>query len=634
MKRVGIVLLLFGLLNACADEAGKAPILPDMGADEGLDVGEDTGSNNVNNPPDPDMAPDPDMTPDPDMAPDPDMDDDMDPDMTDPDMDDDMDPDMPEAVCGNGIVEPGEDCDDETDACGDDCLFVCGNGVVDAGETCDIGIAAGQTGACPTACDDGNACTSNTLQGSACTAECVFGAITACADDDGCCAAGCNANNDNDCMAICGNGIQEPGELCDGDCPTTCNDGNSCTNDMMIGDAATCDVVCVNTPIVACIDNDGCCPAMCDASNDNDCSATCGDGTVDPGETCDGNCPTTCDDGDVCTAGTLSGDPSQCNVECTHTPLACIANAMDGCCPAGCNANTDGDCSAVCGNGVVEPGEECDLGSANGTGGCTTTCELDAVAFRLSDLDLRDPHIFVNFGFFGGCRDFTDTGHLGQPPVNQMLQDAIQLDGDNDGLLDLSFVLVHRPLNQTNGATGGLDVVESDCTAPMSSTACTPTTGGSTQSTTYTSATTGTCLAPIAGTTGTRNNQGQINSTYNPPVTSPSAPCYSTQAFNLTVEVGGIQIPLEDVRIGATYVGNPATSQTNGLLMGFISEEDADNVILPSSLPLIGGDPLSKLLRGGTGNCATGSDKDTGPNGEVGWWFYFNFPANQVPWTP
>ena len=45
--------------------------------------------------------------------------------------------------CGNGILEPGEACDDGNNLAGDgctaDCLSdeVCGNGIVDPGEQCD-----------------------------------------------------------------------------------------------------------------------------------------------------------------------------------------------------------------------------------------------------------------------------------------------------------------------------------------------------------------------------------------------------------------------------------------------------------------------------------------------------------------
>jgi hypothetical protein len=71
---------------------------------------------------------------------------------------------------------------------------VCGNGVVEAGEACD--------GDCPAACpDDGDACTSEALAGSAatCDAVCEAQPVTACAEGDGCCPAGCGIADDIDC---------------------------------------------------------------------------------------------------------------------------------------------------------------------------------------------------------------------------------------------------------------------------------------------------------------------------------------------------------------------------------------------------------------------------------------------------
>jgi cysteine-rich repeat protein len=66
---------------------------------------------------------------------------------------------------------------------------------------------------------------------------------------------------------------------------------------------------------------------------------------------------------------TLGGTPSDGGV-CTAT--ACTAG--DGCCPSGCNATNDSDCAAVCGNGVVEPGEICDDGNTMNGDGCDPTC--------------------------------------------------------------------------------------------------------------------------------------------------------------------------------------------------------------------------------------------------------------------
>lgn len=210
----------------------------------------------------------------------------------------------------------------------------CGDGVVEGGEICDP---------CE-ACDDGNACTVNVATGSAdtCDVVCTFEPITACADGDGCCPAGCDQTNDDDCSATCGDGVVDDNETCDGMCPTSCDDDDACTIDMLTGSAENCNVACSRTNVTMCIDDDGCCPANCDATNDEDCAAVCGNGIREGGERCDGDCPSSCDDGDRCTTDTLMGSAAQCDARCVYAPVACVDG--DGCCPAGCTADNDSDC--------------------------------------------------------------------------------------------------------------------------------------------------------------------------------------------------------------------------------------------------------------------------------------------------
>lgn len=240
---------------------------------------------------------------------------------------------------------------------------VCGNGIPEAGERCDGDF-------CPSSCATGNACIVGSLVGSGCDVRCEMREITACKSGDGCCAPGCTHAQDSDCSAKCGDGAKDPGETCDGDCPTSCDDRDPCTFDMLTGRADQCSVMCGHIALQAGA-RDQCCPKGANAANDPDCSTQCGDGVITGGETCDPkapeSCPTKCDDGDPCTADKLMGSASQCNAVCVHTPVTALKGG-DQCCPKGGTAVTDSDCAPVCGNRVVEPGETCD-------GQCPATCE-------------------------------------------------------------------------------------------------------------------------------------------------------------------------------------------------------------------------------------------------------------------
>jgi|JI10StandDraft_1071094.scaffolds.fasta_scaffold03508_9 cysteine-rich repeat protein len=552
--------------------------------------------------------------------------------------------DAPPTICGNGTVEGAEECDDgnqvEDAVCTATCRFTCGNGVVDEGfgELCDTGIASGP-GACPSTCEDGMACTSDVLAGSGCQAQCLNSPITVPAAGDGCCPAGANATTDSDCPAVCGNMVVESGEVCDtgivagtGACPTalTCNDLMACTTDTLTG-AGTCAATCGHTTITTPMNGDGCCPAGATSVTDNDCPPpmpACGNGVVDPGETCDrailvgpGSCPTSCSDGMACTRDVLT-NAGTCTATCSF-PAITTMTAGDGCCLPGGNNNTDSDCAPVCRNGVVEMGEQCDDGNSNNTDACSNTCTLTTIvptAFRMFDLDLRDPHVFVTVF---GCNDVTDPNPFGFS-VNGQIQTSIQTDGtDADMNLDLSIATVFRPLNQTAGATTPLEIHFPGCSTPVGTTTCRRTPPSAAMiPTTASNLASGICLAPMAGTTSTP--------AYSPGITSTTGPCYSAGPVTVTLSLAGTPVTLTDARIAATYSGNPAATTVNGLLMGFISEMVADNTML--TLPVLGTRTLSSLLPGGTGNCSPRDDRDM--NGaDRGWWFYLNFTAPRVTWV-
>ena len=253
-------------------------------------------------------------------------------------------------LCGNGIMNPGEQCDDgnqlDHDGCSAACVVegFCGNAVVEPGEECDDG---------------------NYTEGDGCSPECTTevgcgnGRLEVgeqCDDDNLYNTDGCDALCQDEVPgALCGNGIHELGEGCD--------DGNTDNGD-------GCNVDCKR--------EDG-----------------CGDGTVQPPELCDdGN--TINGDGcsDACRVEFVCGN-DYCESENYETCYLCPADCCPDCgdavldegeeCDDGNNVNGDGcdkgcgdeDGTAVCGNGLWEAGEECEDGNTTIHDGCSDTCEVE-----------------------------------------------------------------------------------------------------------------------------------------------------------------------------------------------------------------------------------------------------------------
>ena len=181
-------------------------------------------------------------------------------------------------------------------------------------------------------CDDGN-----TEDGDGCGGDCRVESGWLCR----------NAGRHCLLVSACGNGVQDPGEACD--------DGNTLGRD-------GCNSVCES-------ELGWHCPTFgqpCTSMN------ACGNGLLSPGEACD--------DGN-----TVGGDG--CSGDCTRVELGWRCRVAGKPCSEACGIDagscTDGGATGVCGNGTVEPGEECDFGtdvskpSYNGDGsygGCTSSC--------------------------------------------------------------------------------------------------------------------------------------------------------------------------------------------------------------------------------------------------------------------
>ncbi len=317
-------------------------------------------------------------------------------------------------VCGNGVVDAGEDCDDantdETDACTNACLFAeCGDG------NTQVGVEE---------CDDGN-----TDPFDACTNECL---LPVCGDGVLQGAEQCDAGPANgpgmackgDCtLNTCGDGDLGPGEGCD--------DGNQVDNDI-------CNNMCA---LASCGDAMVQAPEQCDDGNDVDVdactnvctAAACGDEFVQPGEECD--------------EGGGNSDNAMCTLSCSIAVCG-DDNIYAGFeeCDDGANNGPGMACNGMClenfcGDEDVGPGEECDNGMLNNgpNQSCLANCSINVCG----DAD-QGPEEGCDDGNLidgDGCNSMCAPEMA--PPMaiwcgNSVYECGDTIDNDNDTFLDLA----------------------------------------------------------------------------------------------------------------------------------------------------------------------------------------------------
>jgi fibro-slime domain-containing protein len=280
------------------------------------------------------------------------------------------------AICGDGMIEPGETCDDGNSVPGDGCSGVC---TVEAGYSCPTvnapcvytltrvcgdGIKEGDE-----SCDDGN-----TTNGDGCSSVCEV-------ESGFSCGAANTPCTPTQTAAVCGNKKVEFGEQCDDGnlqasdgCSPTCQleqgytcptPGSPCQTLEYCGDGivqADNGEVCDDGNTKAA---DGC-SGVCQLEPGYACPAAgqpcvrtwiCGNGHIDPGEQCD--------DGN-----TMAGDG--CSADCTTVESGYNCPNVSG---------SGGPCTKIpansCGDGVIEGNELCDDGNMTGGDGCSSTCAVE-----------------------------------------------------------------------------------------------------------------------------------------------------------------------------------------------------------------------------------------------------------------
>ncbi|MBU1070514.1 hypothetical protein KJ975_13185 [Myxococcota bacterium] len=288
-----------------------------------------------------------------------------------------------DSVCGNGVLDTGEQCDDDgnndDDGCNSACVIeagwectdtspsvctsVCGGGEVTGGEDCDGENLDGQT--CLTLgwyggdlscsdtcgfdlsscegfgrCGDGVAqtdeedCDNDDLAGNTCTGSGFTTGTIACGSD---------CRLDTSSCTLCGNDLIETGEQCDGD---------------QLG-GQDCGLLGFTSGTLTCQDDCQYDTSACENQN-------CGNSIIESGEDCEGSNL----NGQTCVTQGFASGTLVCNtVNCTFNY-------------SNCN---------LCGNGLVDPGENCDGSDLNnqtcvtqgytaGTLSCNANCTLNTTA--------------------------------------------------------------------------------------------------------------------------------------------------------------------------------------------------------------------------------------------------------------
>lgn len=321
------------------------------------------------------------------------------------------------SLLGCSCAEPGA-CDDgrpcSIESC--DAALGCLRQIVADGSTCDDGDACTtndqcESGACmfslPRNCNDGNPCTADSCDsssgclheiftgpcndGNVCTLNDVCSASGSCSGAPACgsgtiepvCGEQCDGTNlggatcqsrgfdggalacfppshaqrcqfDTSLCRRCGNGMLEPGEVCDG----SNLGGATCQSKGYSGGTLVCGAGCQT------FDESGC--------------YFCGNARIDPGEECDRENL----GGATCNGPGETGGLPQCTLECRLDRTTCFTcgngqvepneECDDGNVVAGdgCRA----DCRTECGNGSVEQNEECDDGNRTAGDGCSSQC--------------------------------------------------------------------------------------------------------------------------------------------------------------------------------------------------------------------------------------------------------------------
>jgi hypothetical protein len=268
-----------------------------------------------------------------------------------------------EAQCGDGFLDPGEDCDDGNAVDGDCCSAVC------TAETIGNACATDNNECTQDACDGLGSCLhTNLADGTACTDDGVF-----CTGTETCQSGSCTSGG-NPCSGLECNTCQEDTDKCIEPLGTACTaDGNECSDDYCDG-AGSCVHPGNSAPCddgLFCNGTDTCGGGSCSAHSGSVCPAVeCGDVCDEATDTCNQPQGVPCtDDGNECTDDQCDGlgacvhDNLAFGTACTDDGNQCTTNICDG----------YGLCQALDNSDACDDGDLCTENDSCSGGLCSGT---------------------------------------------------------------------------------------------------------------------------------------------------------------------------------------------------------------------------------------------------------------------
>ena len=260
-----------------------------------------------------------------------------------------------EPGCGDGIINGLEECEEDSDCsvgsciecvCVSDVIQYCGDGIIIAPEECDGGSVA--TNVCP----DGSICTDCSCIPIDVTpppthSECVSGL---CMIVSGTGPDQCTADADcQDQVIQCGDGKVDGSEECEYN--GQCQESEHCDNCICVEDEAECENGEIDTGEDC--EDEGDCSANenCEECQCVEEEAQCGNGVIESPEECEGN--NDCGERQTCVSCQCIDTPSYCGDGYLDTGEECESNADCGelgVCSGGCNCvyPPDIDCGNIC----------------------------------------------------------------------------------------------------------------------------------------------------------------------------------------------------------------------------------------------------------------------------------------------